>query len=622
MEGYKGKILKINLTDKSTEVVDLSQNWYGKYIGGEGFAAKILYDTLEPGIDPLGAENLLVLATGPLTGSQAPTSGRLCIGFKAPQSGTIGMSNVGGFMAPMIKRAGYDVVVISGKAAEPTYLYINDSQIQFRDAQGLWGLDTRETEEKIREEVDNRQVRIIEIGPGGENLVKFAAIITDAHRAAGRGGGGAVMGSKNLKAIACYGSSKIEVASGEGVAEQAQAARQELKDEAFVRELLSPFGTPTFTDAINACGTLPTRNWQKTTFDRIEKIGYQAYNEKLRVEPNPCFACPVACGRHTEIQEGEFKGESGGGPEYETVAAFGTKCDVDDLNLIAMANYRANQLGLDTISTGSIIGTAMEWYEKGIIGEEDTGGIELKFGNGEAMLEMVTQIAHRQGFGDVLAEGAYRAGKKLGEEALKCVVHVKGIELAACDVRASKAEALSHMISPRGGDHLRPFASTIDALGYLEPELGITEKKDPLQDSDKAWVKPLMEVAMLTNLLGVCLFTNITLAVKGKTWTEIYNAATGNKASLADMLQAAERIINLERLFNYREGFNRQDDTLPYRLTNEPAPDGPGKGQVANVAVLLDEFYTAMDWDLMTGYPTDKKLRELGLQDEEGALSI
>ncbi len=622
MKGYQGKVLKINLSDKTTETVDIPESWYKKYIGGEGFAAKIIYDTLEPGIDPLGEDNILVFSTGPLTATQAPCSGRLCIGFKAPQSGTIGMANVGGFMAPMVKRAGYDAIVISGKAPEPTYLYINDSDIQFRDAKELWGLDTKETEDKIREEIGNARARIIEIGPAGENLVKFAAMITDAHRAAGRGGGGAVMGSKNLKAVACFGSSEIRVSAPGQLAEGAKKARKELNDEAFVRDLLTPFGTPSFTDAINACGTLPTRNWQRTTFDRIEKIGYQAYHEVLKVKPNPCYACPIACGRHTEIQEGEFKGQSGGGPEYETVAAFGTKCDVDDLNLIAMANYTANRLGLDTISTGSTIATAMEWYEKGIIDKETTGGIELEFGNGRAMLDMVSKIAFRQGFGDVLAEGSYRAAKKLGKDALKYVIHVKGIELAACDVRASKAEALSHMISPRGGDHLRPFASTIDALGYIEPELGINEKKDPLQDSDKAWVKPLMEVAMLTNLLGVCLFTNITLAVKGKTWAELYNAATGQNANLEDMLQASERIINIERLFNYREGFDRKDDTLPERLTSEPAPDGVGKGQVVDEKVLLDEFYTAMGWDLKTGYPVDKKLSELGLKDAEGALTV
>lgn len=622
MQGYKGKILKINLTDKTSETVRIPDHWYEKYIGGEGFAAKIVYNTLKPKIDPLSQENILVLATGPLTGTRSPCSGRLCIGFKSPLSGTIGMANVGGSMAPMIKRAGYDVIVISGKADEPTYLYINDSDIEFKDAKNLWGLDTEETEKKIRADVGNDKVRILEIGPGGENLVKFAAIITDAHRAAGRGGGGAVMGSKNLKAIACFGSSKIEVHDDDQLGEYAKKARKELNDEAFVSGSLKPFGTPTFADAINACGTLPTRNWQFATFDRIDKVGYKAYHDVLKVKANPCFRCPVACGRHTEIQEGKYKGQSGGGPEYETVAAFGTKCDIDDLNLIAMANYTANRMGLDTISTGSTIATAMEWYEKGIIDKDTTGGVELEFGNGQAMLDMVTKIGLRQGFGDILAEGSYRAAKKIGKDAMKYVIHVKGVELAACDVRGSKGEGLSHMISPRGADHLRPFASTIDALGYIEPELGINEKKDPLQDTDKAWVKPFMEVAMLTNLLGVCLFTNITLAVKGKTWTQLYNAATGNNATLEDMLQASERIINIERLFNYRDGFDRKDDTLPERLTNEPAPDGAAKGQVANVDVMLDEFYQAMDWDLKTGYPTDKKLEELGLKDEQGALSI
>ena len=613
MHGYKGTILKINLTDKSTELVQIPKDWYEKFIGGEGFAAKIIYDSLKPGIDPLDDENILVLSTGPLTGTRAPCSGRLCIGFKSPLSGTIGMTNIGGFIAPMIKKAGYDSIVITGKSKTPTYVYIKNSEVEFKDAKNLWGLDTEETEKQIRAEVNNDKVRILEIGPAGENLVRYSAIITDAHRAAGRGGSGAVMGSKNLKAIACFGSSKLEIFDDDSLNQYSKKARQELDDEGFVREQLKPFGTPTFADAINATGALPTRNWQRTTYDVMDKIGYKAYHKILKVKPNPCYGCPIACGRHTEILEGEYKGESGGGPEFETVGAFGSKCYVDDLNQIAKANYICNRMGLDTISTGQTIATAMEWYEKNIIDKNDTDGLELEFGNSKAMIKMVEKIALRDGFGDILAEGSYKAAKKIGNNAIKYVMHVKGMEIASCGVRASKGEALSHMISPRGACHLRPFASTIDALGYIEPELGINERPSPLEDSNKAWVKPLMELSMLTNLLGVCLFASITLAVKGKTWTELYNAATGKKTTLEEALKCSERVLNLERLFNAREGFDRKDDTLPERLTKEPAPDGLGKGQVVKIDIMLDEFYEAMDWNLKTGLPTERKLEELDL---------
>lgn len=621
MHGYKGTILKINLTDRSTEMMETPKDWCEKFIGGEGFAAKILYDNLKPGMDPFSEENMIILTTGPLTATRTPTSGRLAIGFKSPLTGTIGLTNVGGYIAPMIKRAGYDAIVITGKSETPIYLHINDSEIEFKDASKMWGLGTEETEKQIRAELNNDKVRIIEIGPAGENLVRYAAIITDAHRAAGRGGGGAVMGSKNLKAIACFGSSSIEVFDEEAVKEYAKKARQELDDEGFVKGFLKPYGTPSFADSINALGTLPTKNWEKTTFDGIEKVGYELYHKVLKVKPNPCYGCPIGCGRHTEIQEGEYKGESGGGPEFETIGAFGSKCCVDDINEITKAGYLCNDMGLDTMSTGQSIATAMEWFEKGIIDEEDTDGLELKFGNSQAMIKMVEKIALREGFGDLLAEGSYRAAEKIEKDAMKYVMHVKGMEMSACGVRASKGEALSYMISPKGACHLRPFASTVDAFGYLEPELGIHEKVSPLEDTNKAWVKPLMELSLLTNLLGVCLFGSITLAIKGVTWTELYNAATGNDATLAEMLKASERVLNLERLFNAREGFDRKDDTLPERLQREPAPDGLGKGQVVDVDTILDEFYKVMDWDLATGLPTDEKLKELGLSELASAVT-
>lgn len=609
-----GKILKINLTNQQTDVMEISVDWYRDYIGGEGFAVKILYDHLEAGLDPYSEKNMLVFATGPLTGTKAPCSGRLCIGYKSPLTGTIGMTNVGGHLAPMIKRAGYEVIIVEGKSEKPVYISINNDVVEFKDATNLWGLDTEKTEDRIREELGNEKVRIAEIGPAGENLVRFSAIMVDKHRAAGRGGAGAIMGSKNLKAIACFGTGQLHVDDMESMSEYAAQARQELNDEAFAREELKPFGTPSFMDSINALGLLPTKNWQYTTFDAMDTLGHVAYHEQLNVRPWACFGCPIACGRHTEIKDGEYKGESGGGPEYETLGALGSKCYIKDLNAIAMGNYICNRMGLDTISTGQVIATAMEWYEKGLIDDKTTEGIQLAFGNAKSMVEMVNNIAIRKGYGDVLAEGSYRAAEKIGKNAHDYVFQVKGMELASCGVRASKGEALSHLISARGADHLRPYASVIDAFGYLEPELGINEKVSPFEDSNKKWVKPFMELSMLTNLLGVCLFASITLAVKGNTWTGLYNAATGNKTDLATLLKCSERVINLERLFNAREGFDRKDEKLPVRLSKEPAVDGLGKGNVANEAVMLDEFYEAMGWHLDTGLPTDEKLMELGLK--------
>jgi aldehyde:ferredoxin oxidoreductase len=615
MSTITGKILRINLTDKSTETMEISKEWEDLFIGGEGLAAKILYDYMEPGLNPMDEKNMLVFTTGPLTGTRAPSCGRLCIGYKSPLTGTIGMTNAGGHFAPMIKRAGWDAIIIEGKSSTPIYLYISDGTVEFRDASHLWGMTTNETEDTIREELGNSRVRIAEIGPAGENQVLISSIMIDKTRAAGRGGPGAIMGGKNLKAVAAYSTNKIVAANPEMMDEYAKRARQELDDEFFVREELKPFGTLSFTDSINALGLLPTKNWQYTTFNEaMDKIGHAAYHENLKVKAWACYGCPIACGREVEIIEGKFKGEKGAGPEYETVGAFGSKCYIDDLNVITKANYICDSMGLDTISTGQTIASAMEWFEKGLIDTETTGGIDISFGNADAMLKMTEMIGNREGYGDILADGSLRAARKIGPEAEKYIFQVKGMELASCGVRASKGEALSHLISARGADHLRPYASVIDAFGYIEPELGIHEKVSPFEDENKWWVKPFMELSMMTNLLGVCLFASITLAVKGSTWTGLYNAATGENRSLEEMMECAERVINLERLFNEREGFGRKDEKLPWRLSNESAPDGLGKGLVANEEVMLDEFYNSMGWEIETGSPKEETLIRLKLK--------
>lgn len=616
MLGYQGKILEVDLSSGSTRVDEVPESWFTKFIGGEGFAAKLLFDHLEEldgNLDAMSEDNLLVLAVGPLTGTKAPCSGRLCFGFKSPLTGTIGMSNVGGHLAPVIKKAGYDLVVIKGKSEKPVYLYVDEDKVELKAADFIWDKNTEETEDLIREKYPDKKLRIAEIGPAGEKMVKFSSIMVDKHRAAGRGGPGAVMGYKKLKAIVFSGKKKLKVENEEMMADFAVQARKELNEEEFVREELKPFGTTSFTDSINYLGLLPTRNWQKTNFDAMDKLGHEAYHETLKVKAWACYGCPIACGRHTEIKEGKYKGESGGGPEFETIGAFGSKCEIDNLNAITKANYLCNRMGLDTISAGQTIATAMEWFEKGLITKEDTNGIELNFASDEAMIEMLKKIAERDGFGDILAEGSLKAAEKVGSNAIDYVMHVKGMELASCGVRASKGESLSHVISARGADHLRPYASVIDSFGYREEELNITGDISPFEDDNKYWVKPFMELSQLTNLLGVCLFASITLAVKGSTWTGLYNAVTGLDMSLEEMLKAAERVINLERMFNVSCGFKREADYLPKRLIEEEAADGRGEGQTVGMDVMLDDFYDVMDWDIKTGVPKKNKLKELEL---------
>jgi len=611
---YMGKIAFVDLTHGKVVIKDLPRDWITMFIGGEGFGAKILWDMLPPKLNPLSPMNILAFTTGPLTGTMAPASGRTSIVFKSPLSGTFGASNVGGYFAPKLKLAGFDVLIVTGRAKKPTYLWVHDGTIEIRDAAHVWGLDVEETTSKLLKET-HEKASVACIGPAGENLVLYASVMVDKGRAAGRGGVGAVMGSKNLKAVVAYGEGEIKVHDEKRFREFVEKALKEIKAEAFTSQLLSKYGTPAFTKAINDVGILPTLNWQRTTFEAISEVDHEAYHKKLEVKPWPCYRCPIACGRYTKIPTGKYASEEGHGPEYEAIAAFGTKCGVSDIYSIAMANYLCNRLGLDVISTGQVIATAMEWFERGIIDKEVTDGIELRFGNGDAVVEIVKKIAFRDGFGDLLAEGSYRAALKIGKGAINYVMHVKGMEMPSDGIRASKGEVLSHAASERGADHLRPYASAIDAFGYIEPELGITEKKDPLKDTDKAWVKPFKEYSMLYNMLGLCYFMGILIAVKPSTLAGLFSAATGIEMDKDKLLKAAERVINLERAFNAREGFTRKDDTIPERFLREPAPDGRGKGQVVNLKVILDEYYESMGWDKETGLPTVRKLKELGLED-------
>jgi aldehyde:ferredoxin oxidoreductase len=611
---YTGKILNIDLTNSKHWIDDLPENWIKNYIGGEGFGTLYLAENLKSRIDPLSKDNKLLFICGPLTDTKAPCSGRTVVMFKSPLTGTISASNAGGAWAPQLKRAGYDMLVIHGCAQKPTYIFINDEEIHLYSAEKLWGRDTHETERLIREEIDNSKAEVTSIGIAGEKKVRYATVMMGRDHAAGRGGGGAVMGSKNLKAIAVYGSSlPLTPHNPERFNENVKEAIQDLHNEAFVREEMMKFGTPSFFDAMNDLGLVPAYNWQHTTTDFNQYLGHQAYHEKLDVQQDRCYNCPIGCVRKTTIPEGKYKGLSGSGPEYETVAAYGQKLGNTDLHSITAANYISNNLGLDVISTGQVIATAMEWYEKGIINKEATDGLDLTWGNSEAIVKLVERIAYRQGdFATLLGEGSLRAAQTLGGEAIKYVMHVKGQEMAADGVRASKAEALSHMISPRGADHLRPYGATIDAFGYVEEELGVKEQVNPLSEENKDWVKPLEELSMSTNLLGVCLFASITIAIKGKRWAELFSNATGLSYTYADLFKVSERVINLERLFNIREGFTRKDDYLPERFSQESAEEGPGKGQVVDQERLLDLIYTVKGWDKQ-GIPTKEKLKELGL---------
>jgi aldehyde:ferredoxin oxidoreductase len=616
MGGYFGTALMVDLTERTAEESLLPGEWYRDYIGGEGLGVRLLLDLVDPEADLLSPQQPLIFSTGSLTGTAAPASGRCAVVFRSPLTGTLGASNAGGHFAPALKRAGYDVLVVTGQSAEPVVLVIDDEGVDFIEAREAWGKGVGATEDWVRDQVEGTGWQIASIGPAGERGVLFANIVTDRHRAFGRGGAGALMGSKNLKAIAVRGTGELPLSDPEGLKEAAKAAREELFNEAFVRDEMKPYGTPSFYDAMSGLGILPTRNWQRDSFpESIPTLGYAAYHETLEVRPYACFGCPIACGRHTKIRTGKWAGMEGGGPEYETVAAFGSKCEVMDLNAVAAANHLANDLGLDVISTGQVIATAMEWAEKGILGKDRLGDLALAFGNAEAVVEAVRLIANREGIGDLLAEGSARAAEKLGPEAEAAVMAVRGMEMAADGVRGSKGEAVSHAVSPRGADHLRPYASTVDAFGYREPELGIAADAaiSIIEDGNKGWVKPLMANAMIPNLIGTCLFTNITLAIKPSTWAGLHSKAVGRPMGKDELLLAAERVINLERMVNATFGFDGSTDILPERFLKEPGADGPGAGQVVNLKESLESFYEAMGWEPEEGLPSVETLTRLGL---------
>lgn len=613
MKGYMGNILLVDLTDGTIERKELPEDWYRDFIGGEGLAARLFHEYLDPGRDPLDPQSPVIFATGPLNATIAPSCGRLVTVFRSPATGTLGISNVGGRFAPALKKTGYDLLLVKGKAQKPVWVKIDGDEVSIEDASSVWGKEVSPTEDFVQG-VMGKGAEVISIGPAGENLVKVASLMTHKHRSAGRGGAGAVFGSKNLKAIGVRGTREVDVSDPAALKTASDKAKQELKAEHFTAELLAPFGTPGFYVSISSTGTLPTKNWQRTTYpESHDVLGHEAYHRTLEVKPYACAQCPIACGRRTTIKEGPYAGQSGGGPEYETLGAFGSKCLINDVGAVAKLGYDCNELGMDTISTGQIIATAMEWYERGILDKTRTDGIDLTWGNAEAALKVVRKMAFRDGFGNLLAEGSKRAAEQLGGDAMDYAFQVKGLEMASCGVQASKGEAVVHATSPRGADHLRPYASVIDAFGYTEDELGIREKQDPLDDGNKAWVKPVQELSMATNLLGACLFASICLAVKASTWARMLSSAVERQYTMEELLKAAERVINLERMINLRFGFDRKDDTLPRRLLKEPAADGVGKGQVVDLNKVLDSYYGSMGWDVSTGIPTSDRLRALGL---------
>lgn len=612
--GFMGKILRVDLSEGKIWDEDVQEDLVRKFIGGIGIATKYLYDEVPKGIDPLGPENRLIFMTGPLAGTTSPSASRYTVVTKSPLTGIWGQANSGGSFGPALKRSGYDGVIFQGISPKPVYLKIEDGKAELRDAEHLWGKDVHETDDTIHQELSKTFV-VSCIGPAGENLVRFACIMNNKNRAAGRCGVGTVMGSKRLKAIACAGKVSPSLANEEVFKEHAKK-QFEMINESMLKVGFEAFGTNMVSDMVNAKGGYPTRNWQTGVFDGIEEINAQGLTDKVLVSKINCFACPIACGRGTEIKEGPWKGHKGEGPEYETVNTLGAMCGVSDMNAITMANYLCNEFGLDTISAGASIAFAMECYEKRILTKEQTGGIELKFGDENLLVELVEKIAKREGIGDLLAEGTKRMSEKLGQGSENFAMHVKGLELPAYDPRAAKICGLGYVTANRGGDHITGFVqgpTFIDTPWLLVDDSKIADVFTA--DPKEAKVLVDLENALtLFDCIGGCKFMG--LLQPAEDYVNLIINATGWDFSVDEFRKSGERIYNLIRSFCVREGITRADDTLPKRLLEEPLPEGPAKGMVIEpdtLEMMKDAYYEFRGWDKETGKPTPEKLRELGL---------
>jgi aldehyde:ferredoxin oxidoreductase len=612
-KAFMGQIFRVNLEKGVISKEDLRMDWARQFLGAAGLGTRYLYDLVPKGTDPLGRENPLIFMTGPLTGTPSASASRYSVIARSPQTGLWGQANSGGTFGPALKWSGYDGIIFEGISPQPVYLRIVDGQAELCDATHLWGKTVPETEDLLLEE--NPSFTVACIGPAGENLVRFAAIMNNKHRAAGRCGLGAVMGSKRLKAIACDGHTTIELADRSSFIQTAYRQR-EYMDESLLKIGFDTFGTTMIADMVNVRGGYPVRNWQKSTFDDIEEVNAQAISDRILIEGVRCFACPVACGRKTEIREGKWQGHGGEGPEYETTNTLGAMCGVSDLNAIAMANYRCNEYGMDTISAGGTIAFAMECYEKGMLADEWTGGQPLKFGDADLVVELIEKIALRQGIGDLLAEGSRIMAERVGQGSLHFAIHVKGLELPAYDPRAAKITGLGYVTANRGGDHMTGYVqgpSFIDIPFLIVDDSSIG---DPfIANPQETQVLVDMENALATlDATGGCKFMGILLTAQEL--TDLIVSATGWDFSVQDFRRTGERIYNLERAFCVREGLRRDQDALPPRMMEDPLPDGPAEGMLLDreiMEMMKDAYYQRRGWDLCTGIPTPDKLHQLEL---------
>jgi aldehyde:ferredoxin oxidoreductase len=609
MNGYSGKILTINLEKNSFNIQTFDESFARRYLGGNGFAAKILYDGLKPGIDPLSPENRVVFAVGPVTDTRTPGTSRAYVATKSPLTGGFFDSTFGGRFAITQKRTGFEAIVLQGRSPVPVYVYVNEEGGKVLSAEKLWGKNTQETTEELLN-IHGDRADVAAIGPAGEAGVRFAGISHQwkgRHGMAGRGGVGSVMGSKNLKAVVVEGKQRTTAADPEGLQNLMKECDEPLKKKT---QGLTNFGTPILVSLYQSQGGLGTRNLQQEINSSWEAISSERLKDNHFVQHSACAQCTVACGKVSEVKEGQFTGLRWKMPEYETLFALGTMTDNCDLPFIIAANRLCDLMGVDTVSMGVTLSFAMECYERGILTNEDTGGISPRFGDPDVVLDLIQKTAKKEELGGFLAEGSFKMAERLGPEAKKLLYGVKGLEIPGHSARAYPINAIGYATNTRGGSHHdhRPTFRAIPPDDPLHRDMNLQTK----------FVISTQNLSAVGDSLTQCRFVTeqglgITLGINH---LRLLNAVTGWDIKLEDLERIGERIVTLERAFNCREGMSRRDDNLPYRVTHEPIPEGATKGKyfpLEKLEIALNYYYSLRGWD-KNGIPTPDTLRKLGLE--------
>jgi aldehyde:ferredoxin oxidoreductase len=615
MKKNEAKMINVDLTKEKIETTPLREDLIRDYIGGEGIGSRLLWEMVRPHTEPYAPENVILFATAPLNGTIFPSGARASTVFKSPETGTISMSNIGGRWASELKFAGYDLVAVTGKAKRPVYLWIDDDTVELHDAGNIWGKTIPEMQKAVREAMGDSKIQIVGIGPAGERLIRIASVANDI-RFAGKGGGGAVMGSKNFKAIAIRGSGMVSVCDLERLRDVSFSIIEDMNKNEPI-QALKKFSSASFNQYVAEIQDFGHKHFQEGGWKDGPKLYIEHIDKALHEEHKACYACPIACGVISRVKKGPYKGTETGGPMAEAYWNWGWKCGITDIEVICKITELCNSNGLCVNSAAELAAWVMECQERGLLSTEETGGFELTWGDGTGSVKMTEMLIERKGFGNVLAEGVKRAAEQVGHNTEEFAMHVKGMELDADEWRQNKASALTAAVSERGASVVRPWGFPIDMGVLFSDVTGLKEKPDTNEEKGMAkWYKPYKDFTIAANCVGVCLYPALFNIPDVHQTIEGYNAISGREIDLKQYLKAGERTVCVQRAFNAREGFDRKDDTLPKRFLTEPVKGGPADGRrITDLDSMLDEYYEESGFDKKTGWPTSAKLEELGLQD-------